>query len=208
MDRLILGVDRALRALTGQHNPSRAAPIDQAAEDELPVMNEPDREHAAGLMRVNHCGEICAQALYEGQALTAASEETRALLRAACEEEIDHLAWCEERLEQLGARPSVLNPLFYAGSWGLGVATGLLGDRVSLGFVEATEHQVVEHLSRHLDELPEADKASRAVLQQMREDETRHGEQALAAGGDEFGWLRKAVMGIVARVMTVTTYRI
>lgn len=208
MDRLILGVDRALRALTGQHTPTRAAPGGEAAGEEMAAMSDAERTHAAGLMRVNHCGEVCAQALYEGQALSAGSEETRALLRAACDEEIDHLAWCEERLEQLGSRPSLLNPLFYAGSWGLGVATGLLGDRISLGFVEATEHQVVEHLSHHLDELPEADTASRAVLEQMREDETRHGEQALAAGGGEFGGLRKAVMGLVARVMTVTTYRI
>ena len=243
MDRLILGVDRALRTLTGQHTAARPSPArkrnegpgptgvanasdnpasDNPASDhpasEYPAsrnsdkdvqpMTESQRQHAAGLMRVNHCGEICAQALYEGQALSAASPETRALLHKACEEEIDHLAWCEDRLTELDARPSLLSPLFYAGSWGLGVLTGLLGDRTSLGFVEATEQQVVAHLERHLEELPAADTGSRAVLEQMREDEARHGEQALAAGGGEFGRLPKTVMGIVARVMTFSTYRI
>ena len=226
MDRLILGLDRALRTLTGQHTAARPSPTEQpdnpadgdaalaganAASESTEVattMTKAQRRHAAGLMRVNHCGEVCAQALYEGQALTASGADTRELLEAACAEEIDHLVWCEQRLAQLDARPSMLNPLFYAGSWGLGVVTGLLGDRTSLGFVEATEHQVVAHLDRHLDELPAADTASRAVLTQMRADEARHGEQALDAGGAEFGGLGKTVMGVVARVMTVTTYRI
>lgn len=213
MDRLILGIDRALRTLTGQHAAMRPSPADSEraqtdnSEQSAPLA-ESQRRHAAGLMRVNHCGEVCAQALYEGQAFSAASDETRALLQAACEEEIDHLAWCEQRLAELDARPSILNPLFYVGSWGLGVVTGLFGDRTSLGFVEATEHQVVEHLVRHLDELPTSDTASRAVLEQMRDDEARHGEQALAAGGSEFSRLPKALMGMVARVMTVTTYRL
>lgn len=159
-------------------------------------------------MRVNHCGEVCAQALYEGQAATARDPAVRAVLQEASAEERDHLVWCEQRLTALDAQPSVLNPAFYAASYAMGAVTGLLGDRASLGFVEATEDQVVRHLDRHLDELPDDDAASRAVLEQMRRDEERHGAAAIEAGGAVMGALGKAAMGLVARVMTFTTYRL
>jgi ubiquinone biosynthesis monooxygenase Coq7 len=159
-------------------------------------------------MRVNHCGEVCAQALYDGQAITARNPEVLAMLQAAGAEEVDHLVWCEERLTELETHPSLLNPLFYAASWSLGAIAGLLGDRAGLAFVEATEDQVVQHLEQHLRELPEKDVASRAIVSQMRDDEARHGEAALAAGGGLFSPWQKRLMAGFARVMTATTYRI
>lgn len=207
MDNLIRGFDRALRTLTGQHRANRVSPAAAVAPGDEPLTGEEAR-HAAGLMRVNHTGEVCAQALYDGQAATATSPEVLAVLTHAGEEEVDHLVWCEERLQELDARPSVLNPLFYGLSWGLGAVTGLLGDRTSLGFVEATEDQVVKHLDSHLESLPAEDVRSRAVVAQMREDEARHGDEALAAGGAELSPLQKRAMAVVARVMTATTYRI
>ena len=205
-DDLINGFDRALRTVSGvtpgQGRPSPAAgTVDTGLEAS-------EQAHAAGLMRVNHTGEICAQALYDGQAMTARDEATKAKMRQAAQEEGDHLAWCADRLDELDSRPSVLNPLFYAGSFALGAAAGLLGDRVSLGFVEATESQVCEHLDEHLALLPEDDERSRAVLTQMREDESRHGDEALAAGGAEFPAPVKQGMRLVSRVMTALTYRV
>ena len=205
MDTLIGQVDRALRTLSGQQGASRENPAAALAEAPL---SEAEGSHAAGLMRVNHTGEICAQALYEGQALTARDPGTRAALLAAAREEADHLAWCEERLGELGSRPSVLNPAFYALSYALGAATGLLGDKVSLGFVEATEDQVCEHIEAHLAELPAEDARSREILQHMRADEARHGADALARGGVEFPAPVKQVMRLASRVMTETTYRV
>lgn len=204
-DRLVCEVDDALRTLTGQHRAQRRSPADDLPETEL----EPDAaRHAAGLMRVNHTGEICAQALYQGQALTARDPAVRDALRRAAAEETDHLAWCEARLAELHSRPSVLNPAFYALSFAMGAATGLLGDRVSLGFVEATEDQVCRHLERHLDALPQADAKSREIVRHMHEDEARHGADALARGGAEFPEPVKEAMALLSRVMTETTYRV
>ena len=143
-------------------------------------MNDAERAHAAGLMRVNHTGEVCAQALYEGQALTARDAAVRERLLSAAGEEADHLAWCAERLDELGSAPSVLNPVFYGASYAMGAVTGLIGDKVSLGFVEATEHQVCEHLERHLDALPDQDAKSRAIVERMHEEEARHGESGVS----------------------------
>lgn len=204
IDNLILGIDRALRTLTGQYQGQRPNP---AGEKEDIALDDLELQHTIGLMRVNHCGEICAQALYEGQAVTAKSTETQKALQRAADEERDHLAWCRQRLEELGGRPSALNPLFYSVSFLVGAVTGLVGDKVSLGFVEATEDQVVDHLDRHLDELPKGDGRSRAILQQMRTDEQTHGMQALEMGGKAFPESLKRVMTVLSRVMTQTTYK-
>ncbi len=198
-----------------------AQQADRAPEEPVSAGLTPDeKRHAAGLMRVNHCGEVCAQALYDGQSVTARSPEVLAVLAQAGAEEIDHLVWCEQRLDELDARPSVLNPLFYAASWTLGAVAGLLGDRVSLAFVEATEDQVVKHLDSHLESLPAGDDRSRAVVAQMRADEARHGDEALelaqslgsagedAAADQRLSPVQKRVMAGVARLMTATTYRI
>ena len=203
---LVIGqVDRALRTLSGQHVSQRPNPARQV--DEAPLEPEAGR-HAAGLMRVNHTGEICAQALYQGQALTARDDAVRRSLLQAAAEEADHLAWCEARLGELQSRPSVLNPAFYALSYAMGAVTGLLGDKVSLGFVEATEDQVCRHLEAHLDALPEEDARSREIVLRMHEDEARHGSEALARGGVEFPKPLKQAMTLVSRVMTETTYRV
>ncbi|MFK7915097.1 MAG: 2-polyprenyl-3-methyl-6-methoxy-1,4-benzoquinone monooxygenase [Pseudomonadales bacterium] len=204
LDNIINGFDRSLRTLTGQQQAQRPTPA-QAQEAPLSAVQ---REHAAGLMRVNHAGEVCAQALYEGQALVARSEAVRSQLQAAAAEEQDHLAWCEQRLVELDSRPSLLDPLFYGASFAMGAATALLGDRVSLGFVEATEDQVCQHLDEHLERLPSEDQRSREILQQMRADEARHGAEALAAGGQTFPTPVKAAMRLVSRVMTEATYRV
>ena len=157
-------------------------------------------------MRVNHTGEVCAQALYQGQALAARSEATRHNLLAAAQEEADHLAWCETRLQELDAKPSRLNPLFYAASFALGAVTAVAGDKVSLGFVHATEERVAGHLRAHLKALPSEDRKSQLILQQMLADEERHGEEALALGGQEFSRPIKDVMTLASQVMTRTTY--
>ena len=203
VDDLIGVFDRGLRTLTGVGTPANAAP--DAPEGEL---TEAERAHAAGLMRVNHTGEVCAQALYEGQALTARHDAVRDALKEAAAEEVDHLAWCRQRLDELEARPSVLDPLFYTASFLVGAAAGALGDRVSLGFVEATEDQVVRHLDGHLDDLPPDDARSRAIVEEMRADEARHGVNALQAGGSAFPESVKQAMTLVSRIMTETTYRI
>ena len=200
-----MGFDRALRSLTGQYQGQRPNP---AGEKEETVLDDLQLQHTIGLMRVNHCGEICAQALYEGQAVTAKSTQTQKVLQGAADEERDHLAWCGQRLEELGGRPSVLNPLFYGVSFLVGAVTGLVSDKVSLGFVEATEDQVVDHLERHLDELPKEDERSRAILEQMRADEQAHGMRALDMGGEAFPQSIKRVMTVLSRVMTQTTYKI
>ena len=205
VDNLVLGLDRALRTLSGAYIAQRPNPGAEAAQLEL---DEAERKHAAGLMRVNHTGEICAQALYEGQALTAKSDQARKTLLDAASEERDHLAWCRNRLDELDGQPSLLAPLFYGASYAMGALTGLAGDKVSLGFVEATEDQVVAHLDRHLEELPAADHKSRAILDQMREDEAIHGAQALDQGGEVFPAPVKQVMSLISNIMTRTTYRI
>ena len=196
--------DRALKTLTGLRAAERENPA--AAVEDAPL-DDAERSHAAGLMRVNHTGEVCAQALYEGQALTARDGAVRERLLDAAGEEADHLAWCAERIGELGSAPSVLNPLFYAASYAMGAVTGLIGDKVSLGFVEATEDQVCEHLERHLDALPEQDARSRAIVERMHEEEARHGSDALDMGGSEFPAPVKKAMTLLSRVMTETTYR-
>jgi ubiquinone biosynthesis monooxygenase Coq7 len=205
IDSLVLGADRLLRTLAGRHVAARTSPGGKGPE---PSLSASERAHAAGLMRVNHAGEVCAQALYEGQALVARDDGVRAGLLQAAQEEEDHLAWCSQRLDELGSRPSVLNPLWYGMSYAIGAATGLLGDRVSLGFVAATEEQVCAHLERHLDSLPAADARSRAVVEQMHQDEARHGSHALAAGGAHFPMALKSLMTLVSRAMTETSYRL
>jgi ubiquinone biosynthesis monooxygenase Coq7 len=205
LDSLITQVDGALRTLNGLEPAQRQNPAAQA--EDIPLADA-DRQHAAGLMRVNHAGEVCAQALYEGQAAVARDDQTREALLAAAAEETDHLVWCAQRLEELDSAPSRLNPVFYAASYAMGAVTGLLGDKVSLGFVEATEDQVCKHLEEHLDALPSDDERSRLIIAQMHLDEARHGEEAMAAGGVEFPKPLKAAMTAVSKVMTETTYRI
>ena len=205
IDDLIAGFDRSLKTLTGNMPSARPRPGQEAPER---PMNEDERAHAAGLMRINHCGEICAQALYEGQAFTAQSENAKQTLLNAAAEESDHLQWCRERLDELEAKPSVLDPLFYAASWALGAVTGLAGDKVSLGFVEATEDQVVKHLDKHLQDLPADDLRSRAILDQMRTDEAHHADAAISQGGQVFPKPIKDLMTLASNVMTRSTYKI
>lgn len=203
-DSIVVALDNGLKTLSGSFQSSRQSPADAVEEGE---MSELEKVHASGLMRVNHVGEICAQALYEGQSMTAGNSAVKEKLRKAGEEERDHLAWCSSRLKELKSRESFLAPLFYASSFCVGAITGLLGDKYSLGFVEATEDRVVEHIDEHLDSLPEKDLRSRAILRQMREDEQRHGEEALAFGGSEFSERTKRIMKVLAGIMTKSTYR-
>jgi ubiquinone biosynthesis monooxygenase Coq7 len=206
LDRLLIQADTALRTLTPFSGaPTRSSPAIPLKDAEL---SDEERRHAAGLMRINHTGEVCAQALYQGQALTAKLPEVREEMERSADEEIDHLAWCEQRIRALGERPSLLNPLFYGLSFGIGAGAGLISDRLSLGFVAATEDQVCRHLDEHLEKLPPADAKSRAVLEQMRIDEEQHAEHALAAGGWRFPTPVKYGMSLMSKVMTKTTYRI
>ena len=204
INALILGLDRALRAV-GSVVPGAPSPAARLPEAPL---DEAQRRHAGALMRVNHVGEICAQALYHGQAATARDAAVRAQLERAAAEEGDHLAWTAERLRDLGARPSLLNPLWYAGSFVLGAVAGRLGDPVSLGLVAETEAQVEQHLDDQISKLPPADARSRAVLAAMREDEIRHGRDARAAGGVDLPLPARLAMRAAAKVMTTTAYRI
>ncbi len=209
LDAWIGAADRALRALFAPAQASR--PIPQPPPTHPPAGSEtelsPDeRRRAAALMRVNHAGEIAAQALYHGQAIAARSDATRKLLLEAAREETDHLAWCESRLRELESRPSVLNPLWYAGSFLIGALASLAGDRASLGFVVETERQVEGHLDQHLGRLPAADLRSRAIVQQMRTDEAAHGANARAAGGMDLPGPVRALMRRTAQVMTGTAY--
>lgn len=206
LDQMIIGFDRALRSLSP--NTIAAGRESPAAGINKGELDEKQRKHAAGLMRVNHAGEVCAQALYQGQALTAKLPDVRLEMEHAADEEIDHLAWCEERINDLGSHTSVLNPAWYALSFSIGAGAGLIGDKISLGFVAATEEQVCEHLRAHLTALPEEDAQSRAVVQQMLEDEERHGHAALKAGGKEFSSSTKAAMSLISKAMTATSYRI
>ena len=206
LDRLIVGFDRALRgAAQMETEPGRASPAGEIADEPL---DERELRHSAGLMRVNHAGEVAAQALYQGQSLTARDSATRTAMEMAAREENDHLVWCRRRLEELGAGPSRLDPLWYAGSLAIGAAAGLAGDRLSLGFVVETEHQVVEHLDGHLGRLPDGDRRSRAVLERMRADERRHATRAHAAGGVGLPPIVRRAMRAAAKVMTTTAYRV
>jgi ubiquinone biosynthesis monooxygenase Coq7 len=206
-DRLIIQADRALRTLAGASDLSaqRPSPANNASEANL---TDIEKKHAAALMRVNHAGEVCAQALYQGQALTAKLPDVRTEMEKAAAEEVDHLVWCQARIDELGSHTSYLNPLWYGLSFAIGAGAGLVSDRVSLGFVAATEDQVCRHLRGHLHQLPEQDAKSRAVVEQMLDDEARHAETALAAGGINFPAPAKGLMSVVAKAMTLTSYRI
>ena len=208
LDHLLSRVDQQMRRFAGERggspqNPGRPSP---AQGHDEPALSGRERERAAGLMRVNHTGEVCAQALYQGQAMMARSGDTREKLLDAAQEEADHLAWCETRLQELDAEPSKLNPLFYAASFALGAATAMVSDKVSLGFVHATEERVAKHLRDHLKALPGEDRKSQLILQQMLTDEERHGEEALEHGGKEFPRPIKDAMSLASQVMTRTTY--
>ncbi|WP_423195934.1 MULTISPECIES: 2-polyprenyl-3-methyl-6-methoxy-1,4-benzoquinone monooxygenase [unclassified Cupriavidus] len=207
MDSLIREFDVALRAIAGATRAARDNPADRLAPDTA-ELGADERRHVAGLMRINHVGEVCAQALYQAQKLTARSGPVRAQMDAAAREEEDHLAWCAQRLRELGARPSLLNPLWYAGAFAIGWLAGRAGDRVSLGFVAETERQVEHHLTGHLDRLPPADGRSRAIIEQMRDDEMRHGDAARDAGGVPLPAPVRGLMRAASRVMTTTAYRI
>lgn len=198
-DQILISVDRALRSLLAPASAGRPTPGTPA-----PVADEAERRHTAGLMRVNHAGEIAAQGLYHGQALVARNPATRALLEQAAREETDHLAWCEQRLAELQDRPSRLDPLWYAGSFAIGALAGLAGDRTSLGFVSETERQVERHLDGHLAQIPASDGRSRAILAQMRDDEISHGRLAREHGGAELPRPVRGLMHATARVMTST----
>jgi ubiquinone biosynthesis monooxygenase Coq7 len=202
LDRLIIPLDRALRTLFAPATSTRPTPGEVLDE---PALTSPQRALAGGLMRVNHTGEICAQALYEGQLLVARDAEVRQLLARAAVEETEHLAWTEQRLRDLGAEKSLLDPLFYAGSYALGAAAGLLGDRWSLGFLAETERQVEQHLDDHLHRLPQADARSRAILEQMRADEGGHAVAAQRQGAHALPLPVRLAMRVASKVMTGTT---
>ena len=206
LDQLIVQFDQALRTLVpGSSTARRPSPANTLPEAELDTTQ---RQHAAGLMRINHTGEVCAQALYQGQALTARLPDIRDAMEHAAQEEVDHLAWCEQRLQALDSRTSFLNPAWYAMSFGLGAAAGLAGGKWSLGFVAETEQQVCEHLRDHLEQMPAEDARSRAVLGQMLIDEKIHGETASQAGGVELPMPVKLGMTLMSVVMKKLAYRI
>ena len=202
LDTLISTADKALRSVFAPARAARPSP----ATGPAPELPEAERRESGALMRVNHTGEVAAQALYHGQAFVARNENTRNLLLQAAREETDHLAWCETRLSELQSRPSLLNPLWYAGSFAIGALAATFGDRVSLGFVAETERQVEGHLNVHLARLPAADLRSRAILEQMRTDEISHGAAARTAGGAELPAPARLLMKHTSRVMTHTAY--
>ncbi|ETI58724.1 2-polyprenyl-3-methyl-6-methoxy-1,4-benzoquinone monooxygenase [Marinomonas profundimaris] len=206
LDKAVLQFDRALQTLVPHAaTASRPSPADPLSEAEL---DQDELKHSSGLMRINHTGEVCAQALYAGQATTAKLAEVRQEMEHAADEEIDHLVWCEQRLYDLGSKPSILNPLFYGASFVIGAGAGLISDKLSLGFVAATEDQVCVHLKKHMATLPSQDEKSRAVLTQMHIDEAKHKAMALDAGGYAFPKPIMAIMTQVSKVMTTTTYRV
>jgi ubiquinone biosynthesis monooxygenase Coq7 len=206
MDSILNAADSALRTLFATPHASQACPGLPASGDD--TLGEAEKREAAALMRVNHVGEVCAQALYTAQALTTPSRALRAHFTKACAEETDHLAWTAQRLQDLGARPSLLNPLWYAGAFGLGLLAGRMGDAWSLGFVVETERQVGAHLQSHLQKLPEQDLASRAIVTQMQQDELRHADDAQSAGAAELPRPVKELMRAAAKVMTTVAHRI
>jgi len=207
IDQLFSQLDHGLRSTFARPSSKRASPADSMAEDPI-AENAMLRNTSAALMRVNHVGEVCAQALYQGQALTSRSAEVRNKMNEAAEEEIDHLDWCYRRIEQLDSHTSYLNPLWYLGSFSLGLGAGLAGDKWSLGFLAETERQVVEHLESHLERLPEEDTISRAIVAQMAEDEARHAEMAIENGAAELPQFVKQAMKATARLMTQLSERI
>lgn len=206
MDAILIALDSALRTVFAPHRGARPSP---AALQPAIDLTAAEKSLAGALMRVNHVGEVCAQALYTAQALATRDTELRAHLLAASAEETDHLAWTQERLKELDTHPSWLNPLWYAGAFGIGLIAGKLGgDNVSLGFVVETERQVEAHLATHLERLPQADQASRSIVQQMKEDEARHAQEAQAAGASELPLPVKKLMQAAAKVMTAVAHHI
>jgi ubiquinone biosynthesis monooxygenase Coq7 len=205
IDSLLSLADEALRTVFARPSPTRPAPRPATADAPL---SEPQRREAGALMRVNHVGEVCAQALYTAQAAATRDAALREHFELAAREETDHLAWTRQRLDELGAHPSLLNPLWYAGAFGLGLVAGRLGDRLSLGFVAETERQVEAHLDGHLDRLPAADQSSRAIVTQMKLDEARHAAQAWSAGAVELPAPARGLMRLASRVMTTVAHRI
>ena len=206
IDRFIIEIDNALRTATGlskqarRENPAKTEP-------EI-VMDEQQRKHAAGLMRINHAGEVCAQALYAGQAVTARNPEVQAEMQKAADEEIDHLGWCKERLDELDSRPSLLDPFWYAGSFAIGAAAGLAGDGWSLGFLKETENQVEAHLEGHIEKLPPEDVRSRAILDQMKIDEAKHARMAEDSGAFDLPPPVRRLMKVTAGAMKAIAYRV
>ncbi len=206
VDKFISVIDEALRQSTGlAPDPARPSPSGSLPDSE---MDEETREHVAGLMRINHTGEICAQALYAGQAVTARSQEVRDEMQGAALDEIDHLAWCEQRLAELDSRPSLLNPLWYAGSFAFGAIAGIAGDGWSLGFLKETENQVEAHLQDHLDKLPAEDARSHAILDQMKIDEAKHADMAEEAGAYELPEQVRELMRFTSNIMKAVAYRL
>lgn len=206
IDRLFCHADNALRTLTpGAVKAATPSPAEQQTSTDL---SDQQTKHFAGLMRVNHTGEVCAQALYQGQSLTARLPEIRQSMEDAADEELDHLAWCEQRINDFEGRTSLLNPLFYAMSYSLGAIAGAVGDKWSLGFVAATEDQVSLHLEDHLQQINDQDPKSTAIIAQMLEDEQRHSTNAIAAGGVHFSPALKKAMTAISKVMTQSAYRI
>jgi ubiquinone biosynthesis monooxygenase Coq7 len=205
LERVIVEFDRALRAVAGVAHASRPSPATGVSEHEI---TDDERMHAAALMRVNHVGEVCAQALYQGQALTARDPVARRVLEQAASEEEDHLAWSAERIRELGGRPSLLNPLWYAGAFAIGAVAGALGDRWNLAFLAETERQVEEHLGGHLEELPPGDGRTRAVVEAMQADEARHRASAIELGAAELPEPVKRAMRLASKVMTTVAYRV
>jgi ubiquinone biosynthesis monooxygenase Coq7 len=204
-DRALVEIERALETVFVAAPPaSQPSPAQDIADGDL---DEAARRHSAGLMRVNHVGEVCAQALYFGHAAVARDDALRAQMLAAAAEETDHLAWCGERLAELGSRASLLNPLWYAGAYAIGAAAGAIGDRLSLGFVVETERQVEAHLGEHLETLPAGDQRSRAIVRRMKEDEARHAEHALAAGARPLPSPIPTLMRAASKVMKAVAYR-
>jgi len=206
VDNLIIEFDRVLRSMVGA-TPMRR-PIPEPLGAPIAELTLDEKKHSAGLMRINHVGEVCAQALYQSQKLLARNDSLKEKLEHAAIEEQDHLAWCESRLKQLDSQPSLLNPVWYAGSFLLGSVAGLAGDKVSLGFVAETEKQVENHLDDHLNDLPPNDTISRAIVAQMRADEIEHGRMAIKEGGIELPQAIQSIMRMMAKVMTLTAYRI
>lgn len=206
LDRLLINIDSALRTATGQSVEARRPnPAGQTPEV---VMDESNRQHAAGLMRINHAGEVCAQALYAGQAATAKTPNVQADMQKAADEEIDHLSWCKDRLNELDSAPSLLDPLWYTGSFAIGAVAGLAGDGWSLGFVKETENQVEAHLEGHIEKLPPEDARSRAILEQMKLDEARHAQMAVDSGAFDLPDPVRGLMKMTAAIMKAVAYRI
>lgn len=206
LDRLLASANNALRTIAAPAGrPARGNPATGIDETDL---SDKQKTHAAGLMRVNHAGEVAAQALYQGHAMVARDPNIEQQMQRAANEEFDHLAWCEQRLAELGSRPSVLSPIWYSGAFAIGAASGILGDKWSLGFIAETEKQVCAHLDSHLEELPDNDDKSRAIVTQMRDEEEEHGENAIEAGAVELPAPLQRLMQLTAKVMTNTAYRL